>query len=62
MEEKIKSSGLAFALKMQREDEPWEHRDRAVYTVESLKEEMTARLRPAPVHDKHDEKNEDSNQ
>lgn len=51
MEEKIKTSGLGFALKMQRENEPWEHRERAVYTVEALKEEMTARLKPAADDD-----------
>ena len=61
MEEKVKSSGVTFALKIQREDEPWEHRERAVYTVEALKEEMTARLRPAPANDRGDEKNGDSN-
>jgi ABC-type transporter lipoprotein component MlaA len=45
-----------FSLNMQREDDPWEHRERAVYTVNALIEEMKARLRPASTDDSGDEK------
>jgi hypothetical protein len=56
MDDKVKSSGLMFSLNMQREDDPWEHRERAVYTVNALIEEMKARLRPASTDDSGDEK------
>lgn len=38
-------SDIAFVLKLHRKEVPWEHQERAVYTVEALKEEMAARLR-----------------
>lgn len=41
-----KKGASSFAFKLSTNEVPWEHEERTVYTVETIREEMKARLAP----------------